>query len=144
MLQQSCSRSSTLFSGCLWHLIHHFKLQFVVSLWLTEAVAYMQHHGRASSHRPELILNNFGTRLGHRLGRMFASIFSQDPNFKGRRAVTFHNQRDYIFFRLIPDAQIGIAMYTQTGHLERSLPVDSRLVTPRDILKALSTELDIA
>ena len=59
----------------------------------------MQHHGRASSHRPELILNNFGTRLGHRLGRMFASIFSQDPNFKGRRAVTFHNQRDYIFFR---------------------------------------------
>lgn len=61
----------------------------------------MQHHGRASSHRPELILNNFGTRLGHRLGRMFASIFSQDPNFKGRRAVTFHNQRDYIFFRLL-------------------------------------------
>ncbi len=59
----------------------------------------VQHHGRASSHRPELILNNFGTRLGHRLGRMFASIFSQDPNFKGRRAVTFHNQRDYIFFR---------------------------------------------
>jgi len=63
---------------------------------------FVQHHGRASSHRPELILNNFGTRLGHRLGRMFASIFSQDPNFKGRRAVTFHNQRDYIFFRSAP------------------------------------------
>ncbi|GAB4823717.1 hypothetical protein N2152v2_010763 [Parachlorella kessleri] len=56
-------------------------------------------HGRASTHKPELILNNFDTRLGHRVGRMFASLFSQDPNFRGRRAVTFHNQRDFIFFR---------------------------------------------
>ena len=59
----------------------------------------LQGHGRASSHKPELILNNFNTRLGQRVGRMFASLFNQDPNFKGRRAVTFHNQRDYIFFR---------------------------------------------
>jgi ribosome production factor 1 len=48
---------------------------------------------------PELILNNFTTRLGLRVGRMFASIFPQDPEFRGRRAVTFHNQRDFIFFR---------------------------------------------
>lgn len=58
-----------------------------------------QNHGRATKHKPELILNNFGTRLGHRVGRMFASLFSQDPNFRGRRVVTFHNQRDFIFFR---------------------------------------------
>mmetsp|Transcript_33366 Transcript_33366/g.73774 ORF Transcript_33366/g.73774 Transcript_33366/m.73774 type:complete len:347 (+) Transcript_33366:113-1153(+) len=56
-------------------------------------------HGRATQHKPELILNNFGTRLGRRVGRMFASLFSQDPTFRGRRAVTFHNQRDFIFFR---------------------------------------------
>eukprot|EP00798_Chlamydomonas_sp_ICE-L_P012221 gene12221-15352_t len=56
-------------------------------------------HGRATKHKPELILNNFGTRLGHRVGRMFASLFAQDPNFRGRRAVTFHNQRDFLFFR---------------------------------------------
>lgn len=56
-------------------------------------------HGRASTHKPELVLNNFDTRLGHRVGRMFASLFSQDPNFKGRRVVTFHNQRDFVFFR---------------------------------------------
>lgn len=56
-------------------------------------------HGRATSHKPELVLNNFGTRLGHRIGRMFASLFSQDPNFKGRRVVTFHNQRDFVFVR---------------------------------------------
>jgi ribosome production factor 1 len=56
-------------------------------------------HGRATSHKPELVLNNFDTRLGHRVGRMFASLFNQDPTFKGRRVVTFHNQRDFIFFR---------------------------------------------
>jgi ribosome production factor 1 len=56
-------------------------------------------HGRATTHKPELVLNNFDTRLGHRVGRMFASLFNQDPTFKGRRVVTFHNQRDFIFFR---------------------------------------------
>jgi ribosome production factor 1 len=30
---------------------------------------------------------------------MFASVFPQKPEFKGRRVVTFHNQRDFIFFR---------------------------------------------
>ena len=30
---------------------------------------------------------------------MLASLFHQDPQFRGRRAVTFHNQRDFIFFR---------------------------------------------
>ena len=58
-----------------------------------------QGHGRPTSHKPELILNNFDTMLGRRVGRLFASLFCQDPNFRGRRVVTFHNQRDYIFFR---------------------------------------------
>jgi ribosome production factor 1 len=49
--------------------------------------------------KPEVILNNFNTMLGHRVGRMLASLFHYDPNFEGRRVVTFHNQRDYIFFR---------------------------------------------
>jgi len=52
-----------------------------------------------TSHRPEVILNNFQTRLGQAISRMLASLFHYDPQFKGRRAVTFHNQRDYIFFR---------------------------------------------
>nr|CAG4650323.1 EOG090X09U6 [Sida crystallina] len=52
-----------------------------------------------TSHRPEVLLNNFQTRLGQAVGRMLASLFHYDPQFKGRRAVTFHNQRDYIFFR---------------------------------------------
>ncbi len=56
-------------------------------------------HGRATAHQPELILNNFSTRLGHTIGRMFASLFPQLPEFQGRQAATFHNQRDFIFFR---------------------------------------------
>ena len=66
------------------------------SLVLTKKI---RNHGRATSHYPELILNNFSTRLGHRVGRMFASVFPQKPEFAGRRVVTFHNQRDFIFFR---------------------------------------------
>uniref|UniRef100_A0A8D0E5G9 Ribosome production factor 1 n=1 Tax=Salvator merianae TaxID=96440 RepID=A0A8D0E5G9_SALMN len=52
-----------------------------------------------SEHQPEIILNNFTTRLGHSIGRMFASLFPHDPQFVGRQVATFHNQRDYIFFR---------------------------------------------
>uniref|UniRef100_A0A0D6QYB8 Brix domain-containing protein n=1 Tax=Araucaria cunninghamii TaxID=56994 RepID=A0A0D6QYB8_ARACU len=59
----------------------------------------IKNHGNPTTHLPELILNNFTTRLGHRVGRMIASLFPQDPNFRGRRVVTFHNQRDFIFFR---------------------------------------------
>ena len=52
-----------------------------------------------SGHRPEVILNNFTTRLGHGVARMLASLFHYEPQFTGKRVVTFHNQRDYIFFR---------------------------------------------
>jgi len=52
-----------------------------------------------ASHNPELIMNNFITRLGRRLGRQLAALFPQKPDFVGRRTVTFHNQRDFVFFR---------------------------------------------
>uniref|UniRef100_A0A8C5WFF3 Ribosome production factor 1 n=1 Tax=Leptobrachium leishanense TaxID=445787 RepID=A0A8C5WFF3_9ANUR len=52
-----------------------------------------------TEHQPEVILNNFTTRLGHSIGRMFASLFPHEPQFTGRQVATFHNQRDYIFFR---------------------------------------------
>ncbi|KAK9380883.1 anticodon-binding protein [Kockiozyma suomiensis] len=56
-------------------------------------------HGRATKHSPELVLNNFSTRLGSTVGRLFQSLFPQTPEFVGRQVVTMHNQRDYIFFR---------------------------------------------
>ncbi|XP_076641451.1 putative ribosome production factor 1 [Halictus rubicundus] len=56
-------------------------------------------HKEITEHRPEVILNNFTTRLGYTIGRMLGALFHYEPQFKGRRVVTFHNQRDYIFFR---------------------------------------------
>lgn len=56
-------------------------------------------HGRCTGHEPEVLLNNFTTSLGVRVGRMLGSLFPHTPNFVGRQAVTFHNQRDFIFFR---------------------------------------------
>ncbi|XP_022196044.1 probable ribosome production factor 1 [Nilaparvata lugens] len=58
-----------------------------------------KNHKNITEHRPEVIVNNFSTRLGLTIGRMLSSVFHYDPEFKGRRVVTFHNQRDYIFFR---------------------------------------------
>ncbi|KAI8826600.1 anticodon-binding protein [Fimicolochytrium jonesii] len=79
------------------HLPHgptaHFKLS---SIKLSQEI---RGHGRAGPQKPELILNNFNTRLGHTIGRFFASLFPHVPEFKGRQVATFHNQRDFIFFR---------------------------------------------
>ncbi|XP_030453163.2 uncharacterized protein LOC115674786 [Syzygium oleosum] len=71
----------------------HFKLSKLV---LRKDI---KNHGNPTSHEPELVLTNFTTRLGHRIGRLIQSLFPQEPNFRGRRVVTFHNQRDFIFFR---------------------------------------------
>jgi ribosome production factor 1 len=59
----------------------------------------IKRHGVATDHVPELILNNFDSKVGVRVGRLLASLFPQQPEFRGRRVVTFHNQRDFIFFR---------------------------------------------
>ncbi|XP_038906205.1 ribosome production factor 1 [Benincasa hispida] len=71
----------------------HFKISNVV---LRKDI---KNHGNPTSHQPELVLTNFTTRLGLRIGRLIQALFPQDPNFRGRRVVTFHNQRDFIFFR---------------------------------------------
>lgn len=35
----------------------------------------LYNHGRPTDHFPELILNNFNTKVGRRVGRFFASLF---------------------------------------------------------------------
>jgi len=55
--------------------------------------------GHPTDHFPELILNNFNTTLGRRIGRFIGSMFPVQPEFRGRQVVTFHNQRDFIFIR---------------------------------------------
>ncbi|CCF75226.2 RPF1, ribosome production factor 1 [Babesia microti strain RI] len=53
----------------------------------------------SSTHYPEIVLDNFTTVLGQRLGRQLGSLFPPNPDFEGRRVITFRNQRDFIFFR---------------------------------------------
>ena len=79
------------------HQLHEFRECFE---WFNMQMSTVfQNHGKTSSHRPELVLNNFNTRLGHSVGRLLAALFPYDPQFQGRRCITFHNQRDFIFFR---------------------------------------------
>ncbi|XP_063227266.1 probable ribosome production factor 1 [Bacillus rossius redtenbacheri] len=62
-------------------------------------MAELKRDKEVTAHRPEVILNNFQTQLGTTVSRMLAALFHYDPQFRGRRAATFHNQRDYVFFR---------------------------------------------
>ncbi|CAL9729674.1 ribosome production factor 1 [Monosporozyma unispora] len=71
----------------------YFKLSSYVE------IQKIRGHGKPTSHIPELILNNFQTRLGKTVGKLFQSILPQNPDFEGRQVITLHNQRDYIFFR---------------------------------------------
>lgn len=48
---------------------------------------------------PEVIMTNFKTRLGRRVGRVLQQCLSKKELLKARQVVTFHNQRDFIFFR---------------------------------------------
>jgi ribosome production factor 1 len=59
----------------------------------------LEDHAKATEHPPELIMKNFKTKLGHRLSRMMTALFPHNPDLRGRQVMTFHNQRDYIFFR---------------------------------------------
>lgn len=75
---------------------------FIVTIWsfFIFYISLLQRKGKEpTDHHPEVILNNFTTRLGHSIGRLFAALFPQDPQFVGRQVATFHNQRDFIFFR---------------------------------------------
>lgn len=72
----------------------HFKLS---NVRITPELR--KNHKDITAHRPEVVLNNFTTRLGLSVGRMLGALFHYDPEFVGQRAVTFHNQRDFVFFR---------------------------------------------
>jgi ribosome production factor 1 len=59
----------------------------------------LEEHGKSTEHNPELIFKNFKTKVGHRLSRMINALFPHNEELRGRQVITFHNQRDYIFFR---------------------------------------------
>ena len=52
-----------------------------------------------TEHKPEVLVTNFKTRLGCRVGKQLESLFPSVGDDIGRRTIVFHNQRDFIFFR---------------------------------------------
>lgn len=54
----------------------------------------IEHSGQPTGHVPELILNRFNTRLGHRIGRFLGSFFPHAPEFQGRQVNHTHEMRD--------------------------------------------------
>jgi ribosome production factor 1 len=59
----------------------------------------IENKAKNTGHNPELIFKNFKTRLGQRVTRILNSLFPSKPDLEGRQVATFHNQRDYVFFR---------------------------------------------
>eukprot|EP00210_Caulerpa_lentillifera_P007497 g7163.t1 len=96
--------------------------------------------GQPTTHKPELILNNFESRLGRRLARFFVSLFPQDPQFRGRQVATFHNQRDYIFFRHHRYVFEEKEKEDTTGRVTRKLKTRLQELGPRFTLKLLSLQ----
>ncbi|EPX72967.1 brix domain-containing protein Rpf1 [Schizosaccharomyces octosporus yFS286] len=72
---------------------------FYFTLSSIQSAQEISNHGRSSGHIPELIINNFSTRLGLTVARAFQSLFIQQPQIQGRQVVTIHCQRDFLFFR---------------------------------------------
>ncbi|EHY56914.1 Ribosome production factor 1 [Exophiala dermatitidis] len=79
------------------HLPQGPTFHFSISNWYTGKA--IPGHGRATDHKPELILNNFTTPLGLVTAHLFRSLFPATPQLQGRQVLTLHNQRDYIFVR---------------------------------------------
>jgi ribosome production factor 1 len=79
------------------HLPNGPTAYFKLTSWIPNK--NIRGHGKLGLGLPELILNNFKTRLGVTIGRMFSCLFPKNPEFVYRQVVTLHNQRDFIFFR---------------------------------------------
>ena len=54
-------------------IIYVFRVVFNLSCW--RELCLLQNHGNPTNHLPELILNNFTTRLGCRVGRYSSYTF---------------------------------------------------------------------
>ena len=56
-------------------------------------------HGVRTPHFPEVLMKRFETNLGRRCARMLRALFPAEPELEGRQVCTFHQQRDFVFFR---------------------------------------------
>merc|ERR1712224_564862 len=133
----------------LIHLPHGPTLSFKLSsLRLSHSIFG---HGKAMRDNfPELVMNNFRTRLGRRIGRSLRSLFHTKPMCHNRQVATFHNQRDYLFFRhhryVFEKRKEKVkASESETGEPKTQTKVQTRLqeLGPRFTLKLLHIQKGI-
>jgi len=61
-------------------MIRHLEgMQAVFKVTSVEFQKEIKHHAVSSDHVPELILNNFDSKIGVRVGRLLGSLFPQQP-----------------------------------------------------------------
>lgn len=61
-------------------LVRHLEgMLAVFKITSVEFQKQIKHHAIATEHVPELILNNFDSKVGVRVGRLLASLFPQQP-----------------------------------------------------------------
>ncbi|TNN69115.1 Ribosome production factor 1 [Liparis tanakae] len=95
-----CEQLATVIPDAHVYYRRGLALKRIIPQCVARNFTYLMRRGKdPTEHFPEVILNNFTTRLGHSIGRQFAALFPQDPQFVGRQVATFHNQRDFVFFR---------------------------------------------
>lgn len=89
-------------------------------------------HGTSSGHNPELLFKNFKTNLGFRIKRALNALFPKNEELKGRELVTFHNQRDYIFFRYY-----RYIFEEESDDIKKNIKVKLQEIGPRFVMKLL-------
>lgn len=59
----------------------------------------IHNHAVRTEHAPEIQLNGFRTPIGCMVSKMLGGLFEKDEDLRGRQVATWHNQKDFIFFR---------------------------------------------
>ena len=113
----------------------YFRLSSVIS-----SKELGKHCGSATSHPPELNMANFDTMLGLTVGRFLTALFPFKPQFEGRQIVTFHNQRDFIFFRRHRYIFQGVSGGEQSAMASSSPSVRMQELGPRFTLKLMALQ----
>ena len=83
----------------LWHI--DLDNNFVASYDMLSIILKnnIEKCGKVSTHKPELLFENFNCKISWVLGTMFKRFFKDLPDFKGRQILSFHKRKSFLFIR---------------------------------------------
>lgn len=83
----------------LWHfdLENNFLVKYnIISVMLRNNI---DRCGKISTHKPELLFDNFKGNVNWVIGTMMKRFFNGLPDFKGRQILSFYKRKKFIFIR---------------------------------------------